>query len=90
MTSPKDKYDPEDDILNTFFQALADDDLRALYNLHIPRSDVFYIREKYYLDTGHWVSLDLMERAMFLEKKLGSKDVLDPGRRRDWEDDYDI
>ena len=90
MTSPKDKYDSSDDVLNTFFQALADDDLRALYNLHIPRSDVFYIREKYYLDTGHWVSLDRMERAMFLEKKLDSKDVLDPKRKRDWEDDYGI
>ena len=90
MTYPKDKYDSSDDVLNTFFQALADDDLRALYNLHIPRSDVFYIREKYYLDTGHWVSLDRMERSMFLEKKLDSKDVLDPKRKRDWEDDYDI
>ena len=86
MTSPKDKYNKEDDVLNTFFQALADDDLRALYNLHIPRSDVFNIREKYYLDTGHWVSLDRMERAMFLEKKLDSRDVLDPKRKRDWEE----
>jgi len=90
MTSPKDKYHPADDVLNTFFQALADDDLRALYNLHIPRSDVFYIREKYYLDTGHWVSLDRMERAMFLEKKLDSRDVLDPKRKREWEDDYGV
>lgn len=90
MKPPKDKYNKEDDVLNTFFQALADDDLRALYNLHIPRSDVFYIREKYYLDTGHWVSLDRMERAMFLEKKLDSRDVLDPKRKRDWEHEYDL
>ena len=57
---------------------------------NIPRSDVFYIREKYYLDTGHWVSLDRMARAMFLEKKLDSRDVLDPKRKREWEDDYGI
>ena len=39
---------------------------------------------------GHWVSLDRMERAMFLEKKLDSRDVLDPKRKREWEYDYDI
>ena len=79
------KYFPGDDVLTTFFEALAGDDMRALYNLHIPRSDVFYVREKYYNDTGHWISLDRMERAMYLEGLLESRDVLDPGRVRDWE-----
>lgn len=83
MTNPK--HDTTDDVLGTFFKALADDDIRELYNLHIPRSDVFYVRAKYQQDTGHMISLDRMERAMYLEGLLDSKDVLDPSRKRDWE-----
>jgi hypothetical protein len=83
------EYFPSDDVLAVFFQALADDDIRALYNLHIPRSDVFYVREKYYNDTGHWVSLDRMEIAMFREGLLQAKDVQDPYRLRDWEKEDD-
>lgn len=79
------EYFPSDDVLAVFFEALADDDVRALYNLHIPRSDVFYVREKYYSDTGHWVSLDRIERSMYLEGMLSSADVKDPTRKRDWE-----
>jgi|TARA_R110000744_G_scaffold77759_1_gene153255 hypothetical protein len=74
-----------EDILGTFFRALAGNDLRALYSLHIPRSDVFYVREKYYQDTGNMISLDRMERSMYLEGLLESRDVLDPYRKRDWE-----
>ncbi len=83
------EYFPSDDVLAVFFEALADDDIRALYNLHIPRSDVFYVREKYYNDTGHWVSLDRMEIAMFREGHLQAKDVQDPYRVRDWEQEDD-
>ena len=74
-----------DDVLGDFFLALADDDIQALSQIHIPRSDVFYIREKYYSDTGHWVSLDRMERSMFLEGLLPASEVRDPDRKRDWE-----
>jgi len=56
-----------------------------LPNIHIPRSDVFYIRLKYYLDTGTWISLDRMERAMYLEGLLKRKDVFQPDRKRKWE-----
>ena len=41
-----------DDVLGAFFTALAGDDLQALRYIHIPRSDVFYVREKYFQDTG--------------------------------------
>jgi len=74
-----------DDILGAFFKALAGDDLSALRSLHIPRSEVFYVRQKYYIDTGDWVSLDRMERSMYLEGLLTGHDVLDPKRKREWE-----
>ena len=46
---------------------------------------MFYVRRAYYESTGHWVSLDRMERSMYLEGYLKAKDVLDPRRKRDWE-----
>ena len=75
----------EDDVLGAFFKALAGDDLKALQSIHIPRSEVFYVRQKYYQDTGSWVSLDRMERSMYLEGHLDKRNVLDPDRKRDWE-----
>tara|TARA_R110000744_G_scaffold56473_9_gene119125 strand:- start:1584 stop:1853 length:270 start_codon:yes stop_codon:yes gene_type:complete len=74
-----------DDILGAVFKALVNDRLRDLSITHIPRSDVFYTREKYFTDTGEWISLDRMERSMFLEGMLEARDVLDPTRKREWE-----
>lgn len=73
-------------MLEEFYSALASGDERTLRRAHIPRSEVFYVREKIHLDTGIKYSLDRVERAMFLEKMLDKKDVLDPDRKRDWED----
>mgnify|MGYP003651059271 CR=1 FL=1 len=36
-------------------------------------------------DTGEWVSLDRMERSMYLEGLLEGRDVRDPSRKRNWE-----
>lgn len=83
-TSHTDSYD-NDDILGTFFKALAGDDIKALQSMHIPRSEVFYVRQKYFQDTGEWVSLDRMERSMYLEGLIDKRDVLDPNRKRPWE-----
>ena len=79
------KYFESDSVLEEFYQALADNNESKIRRVHIPRSDVFYIRRAYYEKTGHWVSLDRMERAMYLEGMLNKKDVLDPNRKRDWE-----
>ena len=78
------KY-PTGEILGSFFNALSDNDTNALRKVHIPRSEVFYIREKYYQDTGDWVSLDRMERSMYLEGMLKASDVKEPNRKREWE-----
>tara|TARA_X000001316_G_scaffold6446_1_gene1569 strand:+ start:802 stop:963 length:162 start_codon:yes stop_codon:yes gene_type:complete len=53
--------------------------------MHIPRSDVFYVREKIHLDTGIRYTLDRVERAMYLEGMLHKCDVLNPDKKRDWE-----
>lgn len=74
-----------DNVIEQFYLALANDDIKAISRIHIPRSDVFYVREKYYNDTGVWVSLDRMERSMYLEGMLTADDVKEPNRIRSWE-----
>lgn len=90
--SPKSKkskskisYYADDNVLEKFYSTLADGNARKMLRVHIPRSDVFYAREAYFQYSGEWVSLDRMERAMFLEGMLSRHDVLDPDRKRDWE-----
>jgi hypothetical protein len=72
-------------VLEEFYKALADQNEGKLRRVHIPRSDVFYIREAYYQHSGNWETLDRIERCMYLEGKLLARDVLDPKRKRDWE-----
>jgi hypothetical protein len=77
-----------EDVLTEFYTALASNDTRAMRKVHIPKSDVFYAREAYYQYSGERVSLDRMERCLYLEGMLSRDDVLDPDRKRDWEDDF--
>jgi hypothetical protein len=78
----KPKMYSSDRVLEEFYSALASEDEGRLRRVHIPRSDVFYIREKIHQDTGVRYSLDRVERAMYLEGMLEGKDVLDPKRKR--------
>ena len=75
-----------DNVVEEFYRALASEDEGKLRRVHIPRSDVFYIREKIRNDTGVKYSLDRVERAMYLEGHLKARDVLDSRRKREWED----
>ena len=79
------KYYQSDKVLEEFYRALANGNERVLRRVHIPHSAVFYAREAYHQHSGKWVSLDRMERAMFLEGMISRYDVLDPDRKRDWE-----
>jgi hypothetical protein len=81
----KPKMYASDRVLEEFYLALASKDEARLRRVHIPRSDVFYVREKIYQDTGIKYSLDRVERAMYLEGMLRASDVLDPQRKREWE-----
>ena len=73
-----------DKVIEEFYEALVSEDEGRLRRVHIPRSDVFYIREKIHQDTGVRYSLDRVERAMYLEGMLEGKDVLDPKRKREY------
>jgi len=72
------------DVLTEFYHALASNDPRAMRKVHIPKSDVFYVRNAIYNDTGVWYTLDHVERAMYLEGHLTRSEVLDPDREREY------
>ena len=78
----KPKMYSSDQVIEEFYNALASEDEGRLRRVHITRSDVFYVREKIFQDTGVKYSLDRVERAMYLEGMLDAKDVLDPKRKR--------
>lgn len=88
MINKRIKYFESDSVLEEFYSALADGNDKKIRRVHIPRSDVFYIRRAYYENSGNWESLDRIERSMYLEGMLRKQDVLDPGRTRDWEQNY--
>ncbi len=71
-----------DRVIEEFYEALASNDTRSLQKVHIPKSDVFYVRRAIYEDTGVWYTLDHVERAMYLEGHLNHNEVLDPDRER--------
>ena len=74
----KPKMYSSDKVIEEFYNALASEDEGRLRRVHIPRSDVFYVREKIFQDTGVKYSLDHVERAMYLEGMLEAKDGLAP------------
>ena len=81
----KTKTYSSDNVLEEFYLALADQDEGRLRKVHIPRSDVFYVREAIFQDTGVKYTLDRVERAMYLEGHLAARDVFKPKLKRDWE-----
>ncbi len=80
----KTKLYSSDKVIEEFYKALASRDEGKLRRVHIPRSDVFYVREKIYQDTGIKYSLDRIERAMYLEGMLSASDVFEPNRKREY------
>ena len=82
----KSKLYSSDKIIEEFYKALADKNESKVRRVHIPRSDVFYIRVNFQAEAGIRDSLDRVERAMYLEGHLSRYDVLDPDRKRKWEE----
>ena len=78
-------YFSSDRVLEEFYDAIADGDDFRLSRVHIPRSEVFYIRAAIEEALGEKYSLDRIERALYLEGFLGPSDVFEPDRKRDWE-----
>ena len=82
MKDSKVKLYPSENVIEDFYKALASKSEKKLKKVHIPKSDVFYIREAIYQRTGNLYSLDHVERAMYLEGHLRPDEVLEPKRPR--------
>lgn len=86
MASKRIQLYASDNILEEFYSALVDGNANRISRIHIPRSDVFYVRAAIEADTGVRYTLDHVERAMYLEGMLDRRDVLDPDRKRPYGD----
>jgi hypothetical protein len=74
-----------DSVLEEFYSALASNDVKAFQRVHIPRSDVFYVRAHLRdVFPDKELTLDYVERMMYLEGLLDRSEVLDPDRERDY------
>ena len=85
MPTNRIKLYASDSVLEEFYSALASNDVRAFQRVHIPRSDVFYVRahlREVFPDKE--LTLDYVERMMYLEGMLDRADVLDPDRERSY------
>ena len=52
-------------VIEEFYDAIADGDSKRLRRVHIPKSDVFYVREALQVRLGQSFTLDHIERAMY-------------------------
>ena len=82
MTKNKIHLYSSDNVIEEFYDAIADGDSARLRRVHIPKSDVFYVREALEARLGQKFTLDHVERAMYLEGFLTKYEVLDPERKR--------
>lgn len=73
------KYVQTENVLKSFYENLFNEDIE---HIHIPRSDVFYVRAAIEAQTGVRYTLDHVERAMYLEGFLQKRDVFEPDRPR--------
>ena len=82
MSKNKVKLYATESVIEEFYRTLANTNSRGVNKVHIPKSDVFYIRRAIYEKTGKWYTLDHVERSMYVEGHLTKYEVLDPDRKR--------
>ena len=75
-----------ENVVDEFYDALVSGDANRLRRVHIPKSDVFYVRAAIEAQTGVRYTLDHVERAMYLEGHLKRNEVFEPDRKRPYAD----
>ena len=83
------KLTASENVIEEYYKALVSNNSRAVLQVHIPKSDVFYVRTAIEGATGEKYTLDHVERSMYLEGHLKAYEVLDPERPRGY-CSYDI
>tara|TARA_R100000541_G_scaffold3898_1_gene11142 strand:- start:53 stop:325 length:273 start_codon:yes stop_codon:yes gene_type:complete len=82
MTQKTVKLVASENVIEEYYKALVSNSYNYSMKVHIPKSDVFYVRTAIKEATGEHYTLDHVERSMYLEGHLKSYEVLDPNRPR--------
>lgn len=75
-----------ENVIEEFYRAIANNDNQFLLSVHIPHSDVFYVREAIYQNTGTRYTLDYVEWAMLKEGMLAPNLCHDSKKKLTWEE----
>lgn len=73
-----------ENVIEEFYSAVADNDGQFIYSIHIPLSDVFYVREALHQATGTRYTLDYVEWAMLKEGMLEARHCYQPEEKLGW------
>ena len=71
-----------DNVLEESYLDMDEAEEAKLRRYHIRRSDVFYVRQKIFLDTCVQYVLDHVERGRFIERLLEEQNVVKPSDKR--------
>ncbi len=75
-----------DNVIEEFYQAVARNDNNFVYSVHIPLSDVFYVREALHQALGKRYTLDYVEWAMLKEGKILPRHCFNAQEKLSWEE----
>lgn len=78
-----------ENVIEEFYSAVADNDGKFIYSIHIPLSDVFYVREALHQATGNRYTLDYVEWAMLKEHMIEARHCYKPEEKLSW-DEYPL
>ena len=78
-----------DNVVEEFYSAVARNDNNFVYSVHIPLSDVFYVREALHQSTGIKYTLDYVEWAMLKEGMIEARQCYKPEEKLSW-DEYPL
>lgn len=76
----------KDTVIEEFYAAVARNDNNFVLSVHIPLSDVFYVREALYHALGKRYTLDYVEWAMLKEGKIEPRFCHKPEEKLSWDE----
>ena len=76
----------KDNVIEEFYAAIARNDNNFALSVHIPLSDVFYVRETLFHALGKRYTLDYVEWAMLKEKKIEARFCHQPQDKLSWDE----
>jgi hypothetical protein len=73
-----------ENVIEEFYKAVANNNGQFISSIHIPLSDVFYVREALHQATGNRYTLDYVEWAMLKEKMIEARHCHNPEEKLTW------